>query len=279
MVHSLDETVEDNVRETVGVFSPTFSNRVQVVGVQGGDRARPLNEALRIANGRYVAFLDDDDLVTSDWIETFVKGSTDEPGTIIRSVTADQTVKRRSQAPGYEVMSGPVVEPARIEFNMIRHLETNRTPICSFAVPREAIESYGIRFDESLLVLEDWHFLIRCALVCGVSDTHTVTSIYRRWDDQEASWNSIDRDVWARTRLAIQHELDADPVLLPAGSVSSISKLIEAAFRPPTPKRSVQEKKLTKELAVANRRIKALESSTSWKLTRPLRAIVRVFRG
>lgn len=279
MVHSPSATAEADVRQTVGVFSPNFSRRVEIVSVQGGDRSRPLNEALRIANGDYIAFLDDDDVVTSDWIETFLSVGNDNPGRIIRAVTADQTVRKRSQAPGYDILSGPVVDPARIDFDMIRHLETNRTPICSFAVPRETIEAYNIEFDESLLVLEDWHFLVRCALVCGVADSRKVTSIYRRWDDAEASWHSIDRSVWARTRRAIQHELDAEPVLLPAGSVSAISELIEAAFRPSQRKTSADEKKLAKELAQAKRRIKALETSTSWKVTRPLRAVVRVFRG
>ncbi|MDH3194192.1 MAG: glycosyltransferase family 2 protein, partial [Acidimicrobiia bacterium] len=273
MVHSLDAGVERNVRGVLGAFSPTFSRRVKIIQLRGGDRARPLNEGLREAVGDYIAFLDDDDLVTATWIETFTRGAKTRPGAIVRAVTADQTVRRQSGPPGYSALSGPKIDGARITFDMVRHLETNRTPICSFAVPRQAILASGLRFDETLQVLEDWHFLIRAALICGVHDTRQVTSIYRRWDDAEASWNSIDRDIWTATRKAIQLELDSEPILLPLGSVSTIASMIERAHKGPSDRSSATVKQLRKDLDRAERRLAQVESSTSWRVTRPLRGV------
>ena len=273
MVHSLDPTAEPKVRAVVGAFSPTFSNRVRIIGVKGGDRARPLNEGLRHAKGDYVAFLDDDDMVTATWIQVFLSGARTRPGAIVRAVTADQLVRRQSSSPGYSALSGPMVERARITFDMVRHLETNRTPICSFAVPRAALLASDLWFDETLQVLEDWHFLVRAAVLCGVHDARTVTSIYRRWDDAEASWNRIDRDIWASTRKAIQLDLDSEPILLPVGSVTTISEMIERAHAGSSGASSATVKQLKKQLASAERRIANIEKSTSWRLTRPLRAL------
>ncbi len=276
MVHSLTSDAPEQVRALIGPFSPTFTQRVRIIPVVGGDRARPLNEGLRAAAGEYVAFLDDDDVVMSNWVEAFVDGAEEHPGSIIRAVTADQHVRRSSAPPGYELKSGLVVEEGRRHFDMVRHIETNRTPICAFAVPREAIETYGIDFDESLSVLEDWHFLLRLATLCGVVDVDLVTAVYRRWDDAEASWHGIDRSVWEISRRSIQLELDSKPLLLPSGSATFISTMIERAHRDRSEEvESAQReaRELAGRLAAAERRVVDLEASTSWKLTAPLRAV------
>ena len=71
MVHSDDaEPALGEVRALVEDFEPAFASRVSVVHVSGGRRARPLNVALERLKAEYVAFLDDDDLVMADWVES-----------------------------------------------------------------------------------------------------------------------------------------------------------------------------------------------------------------
>jgi len=46
---------------------------LRTLKVEGGGRARPLNAGLEAATGDYVCFLDDDDLVTPDWLAAFAR--------------------------------------------------------------------------------------------------------------------------------------------------------------------------------------------------------------
>ena len=257
LVHSSRHEVVDEVNRLVASFAPSFAGRVGVHQVTDGGRARPLNVGLGAAAGRYVAFLDDDDLVTADWAERFRAGAQSAPGEIVRSVTVDRKVVRnldeRLLAP-YHAVSG-LVATHNPQFNALEHLSRNRTPICSFAVPMEAVLSLGISFDEEAAVLEDWNFLLNLALVCGVHDTGVVTSVYHRWEGAEGSAGAVDTLVWETTHRSIVQRLDTGPLLLPTGSASQIATLWEKAlvFDDRMPRLEVERSELASELESARR--------------------------
>src|SRR5207302_3877901 len=122
------------------------------------------------APGQYVAFLDDDDLVSADWAEQFRRGAESADGRVIRSISADRTIVRADgmQLPmPYLTAGGLRVVHARF-FDLLEHINENRTPICSFAVPMDPVRTLNIRFDDDLPVLEDWKFLMELAVLCGV---------------------------------------------------------------------------------------------------------------
>lgn len=277
LVHNPDPVAIDGVRKVVATYAPEFIERVQVIPVIGGGRSRPLNEGLSVARGVLIAFLDDDDVAMSDWVDVFVKASVEYPGTVIRTVAADQEVERLGHS--YRLISGPKVLPERLGFHMIRHLESNRTPICSFAVPSAAIDTFHLRFNDLLPVLEDWDFLIRVATLCGVTAVDQVTSIYRRWHETESSWNTVHRDDWASTHQHITAELDRAPLLLPEGSAGVVAEFVRKLSQRSTELKNVRGESarriasLEKQLAAARRRISSMENSRSWRLTRPLRSI------
>ncbi len=227
LVHSASDAVVRSVRELVAMFAPEFAFRVGVRAVADGGRARPLNVGLERARGRYLAFLDDDDLVTGDWVGRFKEGAAAAPGRIVRCITADRSVVRSDdhqiRAP-YLAVGGLKMSHSE-RFDPLEHLHQNRTPNCSLAVPLTAVRELNISFDEDLPVLEDWEFLMTLATLCGVHDVGRVTSIYHRWGGAESSLGSVDAEVWDTTRRAILQRLDAGPLLLPSGSASRIASL------------------------------------------------------
>ena len=221
MFHSDDAADLATVRAIAGEFEPGFAARVAVVPVTGGGRARPLNEALARAGGDYVAFLDDDDLVTANWVQAFAEAAGE--GLIVRSNCVIRRVSSLSSgiAP-YQLESGleACFEP---KFDLTRHLWNNQTPICSFAVPRKLLNAFGLRFDDSLAVLEDWEFLTRCVTLAAVRDTGEVTSIYHRWTNSESSATLHDSDLWLAVHELVLHRLDQDPMIFPRGAASSVA--------------------------------------------------------
>ena len=227
MVHSDDaEPALGDVQALVADFDTTFASRVGVVHVSGGRRARPLNAALERINAEYVAFLDDDDLVTADWVESFVDASGD--GVIVRSGVAVRHVSapEESHCHPYAVQSSLQFR-YKLDFDLLRHIWENETPICTFAVPHSLIETIGLRFDEDLPVLEDWDFLMRCVAFASVRDTRKVTSVYQVWRSGESSASLHEVDVWQATQRVLQDRMNLQPLVLPAGSADRLAKMCE----------------------------------------------------
>lgn len=225
LVHSAPERI-DQVRDLVGEFNEDFSSRIEVVGVQGGQRGRPLNVGIEESCGELIAFLDDDDVVAGDWIEAFKEAHVPGSPQIIRSVTVTQKVQVPAESEAmaaYRPTSG-LENVFASTFDLGYHFYTSQTPICSVAVPRLLIDAFHLRFDEDLLVTEDWEFLIRAAQIAGVKDTERVTSVYRRWVDGQGSAGEVDQSAWDAVRLSILQRMDQVPLLLPKGSASKLAE-------------------------------------------------------
>ena len=222
MVHADEPHEVATVRELVSEFDSSFSHRVQVLPVTGGGRGRPLNVALDAARGHYVAFLDDDDLVTANWVQAFAEHAGD--GVIVRS---GNVIRRVSRPPaGIDV---PYLIESGLEcyfeetFDLARHFWSNQTPFCSFAVPRNLLDTFHLRFDESLAVLEDWEFLMRCATRAALRDSGEITSIYHRWTQGESSAGLHHSDLWTAVHKIVLHRLDSEPLVLPRGAASDLA--------------------------------------------------------
>jgi glycosyltransferase involved in cell wall biosynthesis len=222
----------DGIRELhalVDSFGEDFSSRVRVIPVEGGGRSRPLNVGIDSARGLYLAMLDDDDIVFAHWVETYKYFATQTPGRVIRCVPAEQDVRPTAWPggkDGFGITSRPRC-PWPKRFDLVDHFYENRTPNCNFAFPRSACTDLGIRFDETLPVVEDWDVLLRTALLCGVVDTDTVTSLWRKWDRSgDSSSTAHSRSDWHQSRDAVIAKLDRQPLILPAQSASRLSELV-----------------------------------------------------
>jgi hypothetical protein len=298
-VHTSEIPAVDATQELVDAFDYGFARRVRVEQIVGGNRGRPLNAGLAAARGRYVAFIDDDDLVTADWVESFARGSEVARGKIIRSITVERDVRRPlvEEIGGATVVEGPIRFTFAPTFDFVEHCFANSTPICAFAVPIALVRALRIEFDEHVAVQEDWHFLMRCASYAGVHDTGAITAIYHRWVDMDGSRATIDEDVWRAARDLVLHEFDVRPILLPPGAVRSIVSFrtelehyrsgetvedgitlqatLEETRNALAHERAMAEQFLkdAKSAAAMNR---AILDSRSWQLTRPLRALQRL---
>jgi hypothetical protein len=194
-----------------------FRSRVRVMPVSGGGRSRPLTIGTQAARGSYVAVLDDDDLVMSHWVETFTIGAEIAPGQVVRGIAVEQDVEHVGADPGHRAASWPRARWDPV-FSLLSHIVDNHSPIHSYAYPREIFTDLGLRFDESLPVLEDWDLLVRAASLVGVHDTGQVTAVYRRWPEAASSFAELPEVLWPKTAWRIVDGWDRAPLLLPAGS-------------------------------------------------------------
>ncbi|MGO9407678.1 MAG: methyltransferase domain-containing protein, partial [Acidimicrobiales bacterium] len=229
LVHGDDPGALESSGAVVNSFEGGFASRVRVEQVHGESRAAALNAGLVLERGRYVAFLDDDALVTADWAERFAEGAARAPGKLVRSVCFARHVRLRSA--GEEAMgASPVTLTKPLgefgeRFDAISSLAMDTTPISSFAVPRELLTELHFRFDEELALCADWDFLVRAALVVGVEDTVHATSIQLRWDDAGTTNTDVPPEVREGEQLRMFAGLDAAPLLLPPGSATELALL------------------------------------------------------
>ena len=209
-------------RSALESLPPDIGSRPhRVLSAVGGGRSRPLNVGLDAAQGDYVCFLDDDDLARPNWLGAFASAARQAPGTVIRAVTETQEwTTDGSDEPLRPI--GSIEAPFAPTFDLLAHMSGNSTPICSIAVPRASIERFGARFDESLPVFEDWEFLVRLAMLVGVTSIPEATTLYRRLDCGNAH-SAHDEATWLRTHAAVIDRLSARPVLLPTGDARRVA--------------------------------------------------------
>ncbi len=222
------------VRALVAATPPWLSERVRVLEVERAGRSAPLNDALDVARGRYAVMLDDDDAVALDWVEAFAALEAEAPGTVLRSVALAQDVRpvlgsdREGGLGPAPVDVGPAHPVWPVEFSLADHLWDNASPPMTFAVPRGVFADLGHRFDETLDTTEDWDFLLRAAIVTGVTSTSAVTAAYRVWTEDEGSRHLHDESHWARGREALLRGVDEQVVLLAPGAAGGIRDLQRA---------------------------------------------------
>jgi len=225
MVHHDDETVVEPVRELAASFEPGFARRLRVVHVAGGGRSAPLNAALRIASGRFVAVVDDDDVVTSGWVSAFKRAAARHPGRMVRAGTVVQWIERRDGGlVDFEPVSGfEAAYPPR--FDLLDTIRSNRSPSCSYAMPLAAVRALGLEFDDTLRVCEDWKFELDVARHTGVGDDPEVTSVYRRWRGDGGSSSEEAEAIWVADHERVVDDLDGSPTVLPPGSLRRLHDL------------------------------------------------------
>jgi glycosyltransferase involved in cell wall biosynthesis len=227
MAHEVAHDELEHIERLARSFPPAFADRVRVTRVTGGGRSAPLNAALDSASGSYVAILDDDDVVTSDWVAAFRRAADRQPGRVVRARCAVQSIERRTgELTDFEPVSG-LDTPYPARFDLLDNIRSNRSPPCGYAIPTRLVDALALRFDDTLQVCEDWRFQLDAARLVGVSDDPAVTSVYRRWVGDGGSAGAAPEAVWIDDHYRVVDDLDRDHTIVPPGSLRRIHELYE----------------------------------------------------
>lgn len=209
---------EEDKKETASLLeslTPTLKSRLTYRALDTGTRAAPLNLALSLARGHYVAILDDDDVVFENWVENFHRLADRHDGAVIRCYGMTQYWSADA-APAKKTCLQSLDAPHPtycVPFDLQAHLSDNHTPISCMALPRTCYSLFGIAFDETLTTAEDWDFLMRCVLLCGLYDTKEITFLYRLWQNAENSHTLHREDEWLKNRNYIMEKLNQIPFI------------------------------------------------------------------
>ncbi len=145
--------------------------------IEGRRPKRNRNLATRVARGRYIAYLDDDDLWLPEKLEKQVRILEEHPDaglTYCHRTMVDDSLQPLASQTAPETYVG----------NCFAHLiKKNITLPSCVLIRREALDRCGL-FDESLTMAEDWEMWTRISLFYSFHGDATPLVLYRVHPDQ-----------------------------------------------------------------------------------------------
>lgn len=232
MAHNVDPRALSELQCIIEDQPLWLQDKIRYIPVLGGTRTLPLNEGFRAARGRYLSIFDDDDIVFDTWVEEFHAAATqtNNLGKIIHSYTFTQKWKT-GRAQASERWLCATSSPAATychPFNAAEELFLNHAPTLSLAFPVYVFQELGIEFQDDLTTTEDWNYLMKAYLVCGICESEATTSLYRLWENSTTSHTSHHRDEWAKNYWQTASFLDSIPLLLGTGTRTAMQKQTSA---------------------------------------------------
>ena len=180
--------------------------RFKILEATVDNRSALLNLAFTHATGDLVVVVDDDDLVTSIFVETFENaGRTSGYLKVVRANTQLMECQATKLA-GVQFLQqvSKISRPWNDSFDLERLLQVNQTPCMSLAFPRRILEEANIRWDEELTVVEDWDFALRTTQFIEVIQVDQEIGIYRKGVRGFRSKTEIPKKVWRSDEIKVR---------------------------------------------------------------------------
>ena len=206
-------------------FTPVMNLQYYSTGAKVG-RSRAGNIALAKANGEWLNFLDDDDVLFADHVEVLLQAAIEQNVKGVYALTWETTTHMISEDPlKYKELSYKIRH--RQPFCRITLWHKNYMPIQSVLFNRRLYETYG-GLEEDMARLEDWNLWTRYTLEDDFGFVEKSTSKYRvtaKFNLQNMRMEGLDRGY----RIAMEKQREMQ--ILFRSNPRTISELIEAYLR------------------------------------------------
>lgn len=199
VVNDCGVEVDDIIVEELGA-RPYRSIRNQ----KNRGRTAALNIGVEAAIGHYICFLDDDDIVYPNHLETLTEAAKPTGLPVVYTDVMNVTYLFNQAKNEWERVREQLV----YSFDFVRDnfLLANYIPINCLMIRRDCFDAVG-PFDESLHVYEDWEFLIRLSRKFDFLHIAKITGEYRRRDDNS---NILEQDAYLENERVVKRRYRDD---------------------------------------------------------------------
>lgn len=191
--------VNDGGRDVLPIIEEFKSKRPirYIKHEQNLGRSAGWNSALKAARGKYVAYLDDDDIYYPEHVQTLVEVLEYRNGMVAYTDTYQATQEPVNGE--YQITERKVVYSRSFDPSLLTW--TNYIPVTNLMHRRDCIDTVGL-FDEEMPVLEDWDFLNRLALKYEFIHIPKVTGEYR-WRKDRSNTTFEESDKFCKNRAKV----------------------------------------------------------------------------
>ncbi|MEO7108062.1 MAG: glycosyltransferase [Rhodoferax sp.] len=154
-------------------------------------RSAAANKGLEMAGGEYLLFLDDDDLIDAEHIET-----------LVRTLDASRNFKAAFSGTRVTNAAGQSLGVYNSAFSEPQLLVGNFLPIHAVLFSKELVLA-GCRFDNSLETYEDWDFWLQVSRHTDFVQTGVVSAVYRSFLGDSGMSSAEDRPLQRLRRSVV----------------------------------------------------------------------------
>ncbi|RMH69148.1 MAG: glycosyltransferase [Gemmatimonadetes bacterium] len=182
----------DDLLET---FRPALEIRL-VTHEKSGGEAKAASSGLKHARGKYLMFLDDDDLLYPEHCEILVDFLEHHDLEVAYTDTCCAFYERDTESGDYRLKEKKVIFSN--DFDRSAMLFENLTPIMCVMFSNVILQHVP-NFSEDIDIYDDWDFWVRVSRKFDFQHLRVVTSEYRIFTDRQGAYahdNSPKRDYW-----------------------------------------------------------------------------------
>lgn len=201
MIHSNNEKIIEKTLSFIKPFQKMLNIKPIILRDKQGNRAHPLNVALKNLDCEYLSFLDDDDIYYPNMGSTLIKALEDNDKTFAlgRSIDVIERLETNIAGEEYLYTVSKAKRPYQ-EFSKPLLLLENFIPFNTFILKTSLLD--GVKFNEDMTYLEDWDFLKQLILKEEFSfiQLDVPISEYRRRNDITDTFNEDNYEKWLEAR-------------------------------------------------------------------------------
>lgn len=231
MIHSNNEKIIEKTLSFIKPFQKMIEIKPVIVSDKQGNRAHPLNVALKNLDCEYLSFLDDDDIYYPNMGSTLIKALEDNDKTFAlgRSIDVIERLETNIADEEYLYTVSKAKRPYQ-EFSKSLLLLENFIPFNTFILKTTLLDS--VKFNEDMEYLEDWDFLKQLILKeeFSIIQLDMPVSEYKRRNDITDTYNEENFEKWLKSRETTDNRLKDKETVIRIGDLKHIKSFYENEF-------------------------------------------------